>query len=80
MRLFKIVPGSQAAGLLVRKQDVAFGLHALAIHHDVDLVAHLDRDGAVRLHELVDWNKPFGLVSEVDDDVGLVALDDAALQ
>ena len=55
MRFLQVFPGPQAAGFLrATQQDVTFRLHSLAIHHDVDLIAYLHVDGAVRLGELFD--------------------------
>ncbi len=73
--LFQIVPGAQTAGLFVRQQDVTFRLDPLPVDHDVDQIAGLNLDTAIGLHELFDGNQAFGLVAEIDDDVGIVPLD-----
>src|ERR1017187_9604481 len=80
MGFFKIIPAADAASFFVRKQNVTFWLHALAIDHHVDQIAGLDLDTAVGLSELFDGNEALGLVSEVDDDVSIVKFYNAALE
>ena len=52
-----------------RTHEAVFVLAAL--EEDVDLVAFLDADRAVGLRELVERDRSFGLVADVDDDVVL---------
>src|SRR5271165_1739647 len=80
LRFFQIVPRSEAAGLLMGEQRVAFRLRALAIDDDIDVVADLNLNRAIGLRELLDGHQALGLVSEVDDYVGGVHSENAALQ
>jgi hypothetical protein len=50
-----------------------------ALEEDVDLVAFLDTNRAVGLGELVEGDRSFGLVTNVDDHVVLADADDLAL-
>ena len=67
--LFQVVPDAQARGARVREQDVPFGLLAAVVDHHIDGVSRLHRDFAAGPLKLFDRNQPFGLVSEIDDDV-----------
>src|SRR5205085_10257388 len=49
-----------------------------ALEEDVDRVACLDANGAVRLSKLVKGDRAFGLVTDVDDDVVLADADHLA--
>src|SRR6185312_13198539 len=80
VRLFEIVPGPQLAGLFVRQEDVAFRRRPGAIHDHVDHVVPMHRHAAVRESELLDGNKSFGLVTEIDDHFFIGYLQHAALQ
>ena len=67
-------------GPRIGKQDVAFRLRPVPVDHHVDGVARLDGDRAVGLPQLLDGDKTFELVSEVDDDFRGSDFDDVALQ
>ena len=73
-----LVPHLQLVGLLLGEDAQAVVVLA-ALEEDVDLVAGLDRDVAVGAGELLERDLAFGLVADVDDDVILVQLDDAAV-
>ena len=80
MRLLQLVPGAQAAGLLMREQHVAFGLRRPGDPPSHRWCRRLERECCRRAAELLDRNQAFGLVSEVDDDFGVVKFYDTALQ
>ena len=72
-----LVPDLEPVGLLLG-QDAQAVLVLAALEEDVDLVAFLDADAAVGLRELVERDRAFGLVADVDDDVVLADVDDLA--
>ena len=65
--LLQVLPCAQAAGLVVRQEDVAFHLRAVPVDHHIDAVAGLNRNVAVGRGELFDGHQPLGLVTEIDD-------------
>src|SRR6185312_10197792 len=77
-RLGDLVPHLETIGLLLR-QDAQPEIVLAALEEDFDLVAFLDGDVAVGAGELLDRHLTLGLVADVDDDVVLVQLDDAAV-
>src|SRR6185436_19987388 len=72
-----LIPNFQAIGFLL-------GTHAqpvfvlAALEENVDLVAFLDRDGSVGLRELVERDRSFWLGADVDDEVVLAGVIQAA--
>ena len=72
-----LVPDLETVGLLLG-QDTQAVLVLAALEEDVDLVADLDADLALAVHELVQRNRAFGLVADVDDDVFVAQRDDLA--
>ena len=73
-----LVPNLEAIRLLLRQNAEAV-LVLAALEEDVDLVAFLDANRAVGLRELVEGDRSFGLVTNVDDHVVLADVDDLAL-
>jgi hypothetical protein len=72
-----LVPNFQPIRLLLGQHAQAV-LVLAALEEDVDLVAFLDANGAVGLRELVERDRSFGLVADVDDDVVLADVNHAA--
>ena len=50
------------------QQHVAFGLLAVPVDHDIDGIAGLEGDYAVRLADLFNRNEAFEFITEIDDD------------
>ena len=79
-RALERIPHPQPACFRVGQQHVAFRLRRMPVHHHIDRVAGLDRYRAVGLPQLLDRNKTFHLVAEIDDDLEWSNLNDMALQ
>ena len=75
--LLDLVPDLHLLGLLARQHDVAFAILG-ALEQYVHDVAGLDGDLAVLVEEFADGDEAFGLVADIDDDVGLGDLEDSA--
>src|SRR5438445_3948761 len=69
------VPDLDLIGLVLRKDDEAFGVF-LRLEVDLDLLAHL-RQAAVAM-ELLDRDRPFALVADVDEHLARADVDHAA--
>ena len=70
----------QVAGLFVREQHVAFGLGTVPVDHDVDQIARLHGNLAVRREKLFDRNETFRFIPEIDDDFLIGDLQDAPFE
>ena len=78
--LVQVIPDAQARGARMRKQHVALGLLAAVLDHHVDSIAHMNGKLARVGLELLNGNKAFALVAEVDDDVFAGNTENPALQ
>ena len=76
--LLDLVPDLHLLGFFAREDDVAFPVFG-ALEQHVDGVAGLDRHLPGFVDELVDRNDAFGLVADVDDDLGRGDFQDGAL-
>jgi hypothetical protein len=64
--LLDLRPDLHPLRFLLRENDMAFGVLG-PLQQNLDVVAYLDRDIAVVVHELVDRDQSFGLVADVDN-------------
>ena len=76
--LLDTAPDLHLLGLVARDDDVAVAV-LTADEQNLYLVTGLDVDLAHRVLELVERDEPFGLVADVDDDLGLADLDNPAV-